>query len=213
MKRALNEAIKAGDVVKARSLLLDALRRSPGNKETIINIRTVMLELPDLFDKEEDVLFTLPAEDWNDAYSRTLERQLMTHFTSDRFSHFTEVVVELERRRQAGEATDAAPARSEEYADVEVDVRPAGFTELVAVEEVVDLSETISRNADKPQKPANAKNERNKIVSIAGYVLMALGAAAAITGMFVPAHFIIGIGIGVFMLGTAVCYMAISRHS
>ena len=42
---------------------------------------------------------------------------------------------------------------------------------------------------------------------------MALGAAAAITGMFVPAHFIIGIGIGVFMFGTAVCYMAISRHS
>lgn len=44
-----------------------------------------------------------------------------------------------------------------------------------------------------------------------GYVLMFIGAAGAITGLFVPVKFLLGLSIGVMMLGIAVVYMNIRK--
>lgn len=46
---------------------------------------------------------------------------------------------------------------------------------------------------------------------IFGFILMVLGCAAAIVGLCVPVKFLLGIGIGVFMIGTAVVYINIRR--
>ena len=61
-----------------------------------------------------------------------------------------------------------------------------------------------SDQADPAERPAPATR-------VIGYVIMALGAAAAITALCVPVKFLLGLGIGIFLLGTAVTYMTLVK--
>ena len=60
-----------------------------------------------------------------------------------------------------------------------------------------------------PQECKACKKKCN-CASVVGAVIMALGCAAAIVGLCVPVKFLLGLGIGVFMLGTAFVYMSIT---
>ena len=46
-------------------------------------------------------------------------------------------------------------------------------------------------------------------LKVVGYIIMLLGVAAAIVAVCIPLRFLIGLGIGVFMLGSVVTYLAI----
>lgn len=58
--------------------------------------------------------------------------------------------------------------------------------------------------------PTEIKSHKSsKCAKIIGYIMMALGAAAAIVALCVPLRFLLGIGIGVVMIGSAVTYLNI----
>lgn len=62
-------------------------------------------------------------------------------------------------------------------------------------------------NADNPY----ASQSRGKSLRILGFILMAAGLATSIVGLCVPVRFMIGLGIGVIMLGSAVAYTTVTR--
>lgn len=83
------------------------------------------------------------------------------------------------------------------------------------------LAESPDYYADKKQKATAketvaksdcCKSGKKKSVScgkVFGAIVMALGCAAAIVGLCVPVKFLLGLGIGIFMLGTAFVYINI----
>ncbi|MCM1369180.1 MAG: hypothetical protein NC204_02280 [Candidatus Amulumruptor caecigallinarius] len=70
-----------------------------------------------------------------------------------------------------------------------------------------EYTEQLARTIEAAHEPY--KRRGMPASQILGYVLIALGAVAAIVGLCVSVSFMIGIGIGVFMIGTAVTYMSL----
>ncbi len=212
MKRTLKAAMEAGDVARVRGILLDALRRKPGNKETLESVRMAMTSVEGIFDEAGEPLYTLPPEEWNESYARSLEAALVKNFTSERLGHYTEVVVALESRRHDPSAPADAPSPAGDSLDEEIEIRVARLTEIVPPEEVVELTEREASD-DAEDEEGREVRKGHSATKIFGYVLILLGAAAAIVGMCVPAHFIIGLGIGTLMIGSAIAYIGISSRS
>lgn len=208
MKKNLSEAIAAGDAVKVRTLLLEMLRRDAGRKDTLLSLAAA-IEMPNLFENPSGVLYILPKEEWNLSYARAVEEGLVRNFTRDGLRHYSEVMVELAARRRNGDDGLTAPSADSEVrgeAVVLTEVSPqegdgpadGALTEIVAIQEVEDLSEEPVRSSGK---------RRPGYIGIAvGYCLMAIGVLAAIVSLFLPVKFLLGLGIGTLMVGSAVTY-------
>lgn len=91
MEKRIREAIASHDIPLLRAMLVERITNAPGRTSTLEMVRRVMEEVPDLFDEEEDYFYTLPREEWNEAYTETLRRGLKKRFTPDRLEIYVEV--------------------------------------------------------------------------------------------------------------------------
>lgn len=87
---------------------------------------------------------------------------------------------------------------------------------LAITEEVTDGKITAASVSETPMSDAERHMSRRKPKASAvsrkfGYGVMAAGAAAAIVGLCVPVRLLIGLGIGVIMLGSAIVYANLRR--
>lgn len=87
----------------------------------------------------------------------------------------------------------------------EVHARIARDPEFSLSEEP-EVTENLEASPLQPQRPRS-------ITKTIGFILMILGAACSIVGICTGVKFMIGLGIGVIMLGSAIVYSGIPRSS
>lgn len=186
MKNILKEALELRDIPKIREILIEIVRTESGSALPLETITRVVETTPGLFDPDDGKTYSASPFEMSETLTEELERDIADNFSIDKFRLLTEVY--------------AIKAEKPDYfANRELDKEK----ESAPVEELT--------RADFEGTPEQAA-KRMSVARAVGYVILALGCAAAIVGLCVPVKFLLGLGIGVFLLGTAVVYMNIARE-
>lgn len=189
MEKALKEAIEANNLPAIREALVNIIVNDAGKIIPVETVTEVLETTPGIFDVDNGK--TYDEKDYQNPSQLIDEliKDLKSNFSPEKFGLLTEICV-------------VQVSEGKKYQ------MPEDETSAVLVEEL---------QAAKPASDAGSKKEEQeygkpkcncgKIINI---VIMALGCAAAIVGLCVPVKFLLGLGIGVFMLGTALLYMQIT---
>lgn len=225
MIKKMEQAVKAGDSEAARALIVQELWEHPGRPATLDMVTYAMENMPDLFDEEVGTLVIEERENWDEEYRESLAGSLAGNFSRDRLKLFTEVSAALvtEKTPHAESVRDKGYPTVAEVEQVVVEdccgncrvevvervrnVAPPdnGVCAVTSGDTVLALAETAERIED---HRINAP-EHGKAAKIAGYVMMGAGAVAAVVGLCVKLTMLLGIGIGLILVGSAVVYNAI----
>lgn len=192
MKKKLKAAVEAADVPQVRSILVDIIGHGAGDTATIEDVTEAIANTPGIFEPDDGKFYAERPEDMTETLIETLRADLDRNFSLEKVRLYTEV--------------ESIKARDPRYfRDREKQMRAMAMAEeageaLAAAPGPAEPSD----QADPAERPAPAAR-------VIGYVIMALGAAAAITALCVPVKFLLGLGIGIFLLGTAVTYMTLMK--
>lgn len=190
MKKKLKAAVEAADVPQVRSILVDIIGHGAGDTATIEDVTEAIANTPGIFEPDEGKFYAERPEDMTETLIETLRADLDRNFSLEKVRLYTEV--------ESIKARDPRYFRDREK-QMRAMAEEAGEA-LAAAPEPAEPSD----QADPAERPAPAAR-------VIGYVIMALGAAAAITALCVPVKFLLGLGIGIFLLGTAVTYMTLVK--
>jgi hypothetical protein len=187
MKKKLKAAVEAADVPQVRSILVDIIGHGAA---TIEDVTEAIANTPGIFEPDDGKFYAERPEDMTETLIETLRADLDRNFSLEKVRLYTEV--------ESIKARDPRYFRDREK-QMRAMAEEAGEA-LAAAPEPAEPSD----QADPAERPAPAAR-------VIGYVIMALGAAAAITALCVPVKFLLGLGIGIFLLGTAVTYMTLVK--
>lgn len=190
MKKKLKAAVEAADVPQVRSILVDIIGHGAGDTATIEDVTEAIANTPGIFEPDDGKFYAERPEDMTETLIETLRADLDRNFSLEKVRLYTEV--------ESIKARDPRYFRDREK-QMRAMAEEAGEA-LAAAPEPAEPSD----QADSAERPAPAAR-------VIGYVIMALGAAAAITALCVPVKFLLGLGIGIFLLGTAVTYMTLVK--
>lgn len=190
MKKKLKAAVEAADVPQVRSILVDIIGHGAGDTATIEDVTEAIANTPGIFEPDDGKFYAERPEDMTETLIETLRADLDRNFSLEKVRLYTEV--------ESIKARDPRYFRDREK-QMRAMAEEAGEA-LAAAPEPAEPSD----QADPAERPAPAAR-------VIGYVIMALGAAAAITALCVPVKFLLGLGIGIFLLGTAVTYMTLVK--
>ncbi len=190
MKKKLKAAVEAADVPQVRSILVDIIGHGAGDTATIEDVTEAIANTPGIFEPDDGKFYAERPEDMTETLIETLRADLDRNFSLEKVRLYTEV--------ESIKARDPRYFRDREK-QMRAMAEEAGEA-LAAAPEPAEPSD----QADPAERPAPAAR-------VIGYVIMALGAAAAITALCVPVKFLLGLGIGIFLLGTAVTYMTLMK--
>lgn len=190
MKKKLKAAVEAADVPQVRSILVDIIGHGAGDTATIEDVTEAIANTPGIFEPDDGKFYAERPEDMTETLIETLRADLDRNFSLEKVRLYTEV--------ESIKARDPRYFRDREK-QMRAMAEEAGEA-LAAAPEPAEPSD----QADPTERPAPAAR-------VIGYVIMALGAAAAITALCVPVKFLLGLGIGIFLLGTAVTYMTLMK--
>lgn len=187
MKKKLKAAVEAADVPQVRSILVDIIGHGAGDTASIEDVTEAIANTPGIFEPDDGKFYAARPEDMTETLIETLRSDLDRNFSLEKVRLYTEVEsIKARRPHYFRDREKQMRAMAEETCEV-----------LAVVPELSD-------QADPAERPAPAAR-------VIGYVIMALGAAAAITALCVPVKFLLGLGIGIFLLGTAVTYMTLVK--
>ena len=172
MKKTLQIAIEANDLPQVRSLLIEMIRRSPGNVPALEDITETISSVPGLFEPDDGKTYAPSARDMTETLIDSLLEDLSCNFSLPKFRLYTETQALRHADRDYYSGREIGNAPADEYA-------------------------------------GNRKN--SGMIRRIAYIIMALGAAAVIVSLCVSLKFLLGIGIGVIMLGSAVGYRGVAR--
>lgn len=190
MKKKLKAAVEAADVPQVRSILVDIIGHGAGDTATIEDVTEAIANTPGIFEPDDGKFYAERPEDMTETLIETLRTDLDRNFSLEKVRLYTEVEsIKARRPHYFRDREKQMRAMAEETCEA-----------LAAAPEPAEPSD----QADPAERPAPAAR-------VIGYVIMALGAAAAITALCVPVKFLLGLGIGVFLLGTAVTYMTLVK--
>lgn len=190
MKKKLKAAVEAADVPQVRSILVDIIGHGAGDTATIEDVTEAIANTPGIFEPDDGKFYAERPEDMTETLIETLRADLDRNFSLEKVRLYTEV--------------ESIKARDPHYfRDREKQMRAMAEETCEGLAAAPEPAEP-SDQADPAERPAPAAR-------VIGYVIMALGAAAAITALCVPVKFLLGLGIGVFLLGTAVTYMTLVK--
>lgn len=185
MRKQLKEALEANNIEKARGLLVEMMARNPGNVTVLEDIRETIEKTPGLFQADDGKRYAASADEMTETLIVALREDMAGNFSLQKYRLYAEV--------QARIKGDPAYYK--------------GGTEVCA--EVVD---EVRRDGAPDGQASGSHRRRGAAVGRAvGFVVMLIGAIAAIVGICIPIKFMIGLGIGVLMLGSTVVYTAINR--
>lgn len=190
MKKKLKAAVEAADVPQVRSILVDIIGHGAGDTATIEDVTEAIANTPGIFEPDDGKFYAERPEEMTETLIETLRADLDRNFSLEKVRLYTEV--------ESIKARDPRYFRDREK-QMRAMAEEAGEA-LAAAPEPAEPSD----QADPAERPAPAAR-------VIGYVIMALGAAAAITALCVPVKFLLGLGIGIFLLGTAVTYMTLMK--
>lgn len=190
MKKKLKAAVEAADVPQVRSILVDIIGHGAGDTATIEDVTEAIANTPGIFEPDDGKFYAERPEDMTETLIETLRADLDRNFSLEKVRLYTEV--------ESIKARDPRYFRDREK-QMRAMAEEAGEA-LAAAPEPAEPSD----QADPAERPAPATR-------VIGYVIMALGAAAAITALCVPVKFLLGLGLGIFLLGTAVTYMTLVK--
>lgn len=194
MKKILKDALKAHDLDKARTVLVEMMTKTPGNVTVLEDIRESIEKTPDLFQVDDGKFYARSAEEMTETLIEELRKDLTTNFSLPKYRLYTEVqaLKNSNPKYYNGRQEVCGPIRYE-----------------IAVEAI---EETVPALGD---EECYAKEVRRRHrISLGrgiGLAVIIAGLVASIVGICVPVRFMIGLGIGVLMLGATVVYTAINR--
>lgn len=190
MKKKLKAAVEAADVPQVRSILVDIIGHGAGDTATIEDVTEAIANTPGIFEPDDGKFYAERPEDMTETLIETLRADLDRNFSLEKVRLYTEV--------------ESIKARRPHYfRDREKQMRDMAEEACEALAAAPEPAEP-SDQADPAERPA-------PVARVIGFVIMALGAAAAITALCVPVKFLLGLGIGIFLLGTAVTYMTLVK--
>lgn len=185
MEKTLMEAVKANNIAQIREALTDIIIKDSGKTVPLETVTEVIEMTPGLFDEDDGTTYAASPAEMTDEMTSRLQRDLKKNFSIDKFRLLTEVY-----------ALKAQNPKSYKNTGI---VEDASVTEEERARMVEDAAAAFG--ADTPRKNASGRK--------VGIAIMILGCAAAIVGLCVPVKFLLGLGIGIFMLGTALTYINI----
>ncbi len=181
MKKKLKAAVEAADVPQVRSILVDIIGHGAGDTATIEDVTEAIANTPGIFEPDDGKFYAERPEDMTETLIETLRADLDRNFSLEKVRLYTEV--------ESIKARDPRYFRDREK-QMRAMAEEAGEA-LAAAPEPAEPSD----QADPAERPAPAAR-------VIGYVIMAL---------CVPVKFLLGLGIGIFLLGTAVTYMTLVK--
>lgn len=206
--KKIDALIDAEDVQGVRGIILDLIISKAGKTRTLDTVRYAMEKSPGLFEEDNGNIEIRGKETWTQPYVRDLYHALEENFSRKKLLSFVD----------AGSALALDPAAYKEASAAEVARREAEADALVAdskdyEEKVMICDENVIIYEDYPadREESNLRKKGNP-GNVFGIILMVLGVAAAVVALCVP-HilFLLGIGIGVFMIGSSVVYLGMSH--
>lgn len=218
--KKMQEAVKSGDVEKVREIIIKRLTYHPEKAETIEAVTYAMANTPGLFEPDNGV-DTEVGTTVNDAEAREIAAEaLRKNFSEEKLLAFVKLCTEKKEETVGDETEILSPVSEDDIVVVEEDVcRVAGDScedteddtiaalaasaDRIMAEESESSDDTASENILKESSAGN-HNEVSKSnpTKTLGIVLMVLGVICSIVGVSIPVMFMIGLGIGIFMLGT-----------
>lgn len=190
-RKKIEKALQAGDTAAVRRELLDIARNHADNAGALDAVKLAISKSKDLFVKDNGAFRFEKRRDWSAEYRDRLAEALKSNFSREKLSALVEVELALKSD------SDASKGHETVKEDISADA------DAVAPE--MHLSEKI------PADDQWSHPERCKLsgVKIAGYVMMLLSLAAIIVALCIPITWLLGVGIAVFMIATAVTYLNI----
>lgn len=231
MIKKMEQAVKARDREAVRALIVQGLRERPGRPETLDMVTYAIEKVPDLFDEQSGTIVPVDRADWDEQYCESLAESLTDNFSRDRLKLYTDVCAALvtgdapchvgkdESRSKEGYPTVGEVEQvvvEDRYGNDRVEViervenvtpPDTGVCAVSSEDAVEDLSET----ADKIEDHRLNAPEHGKAARTSGFVMMGAGAATAVVGLCISMSMLLGIGIALILVGSAVVYNAI-RH-
>lgn len=183
MENAFKEALESNNLPRVRELLIETIRTESGRTAQIETVTEVLETTPGLFDEDNGKRYADSPAEMTPELTAQLITDLKSNFSLEKFKLLTEVYA-----LRVGETP------------MEQGVEAALESDSPATDEVRN-----EREADSKPRCSCAKT--------VAAVIMILGCAAAIVGLCVPVKFLLGLGIGVFMLGTALLYVNLSNKA
>lgn len=206
--KKIDALIEAEDVQGVRGIILDLIISKAGKTRTLDTVRYAMEKSPGLFEEDNGNIEIRGKKTWTQPYVRDLYHALEENFSRKKLLSFVD----------AGSALALDPAAYKEASAAEAARREAETDALFADskdsdEKVIICDENVIIYEDYPagREEANLSKKGNP-GNVFGIILMVLGVAAAVVALCVP-HilFLLGIGIGVFMIGSSVVYLGMSH--
>lgn len=188
MKKALQSAIDSADIILIRKTLVDMVSRNPGSASVIEDVTAAVASVPDLFEPDDGKAYPASPYDMTETLIESLSVDMSRNFSLPKFRLFVETQAVLHRNPKLYSRTapenDAATSPGES-----------------ALLSEPDSVTTAAGHVRSGRKTGTLRR--------IAYVIMAAGVAAAVVGLCVSLKFLLGVGIGVVMLGSAIAYRAI----
>ena len=231
MIKKMEQAVKARDREAVRTLIVQELRERPARPETLDMVTYAIEKVPDLFDEQSGTIVPVDCADRDEQCCESLAESLTENFSRDRLKLYTDVCAALatgdaprhvgkdESRSKEGYPTVGEVEQvvvEDRYGNDRVEViervenvtpPDTGVCAVSSGNAVEDLSDT----ADKIEDHRLNAPEHGKVAKTAGFVMMGVGAATAVVGLCISMSMLLGIGIALILVGSAVVYNAI-RH-
>ncbi len=217
-RKKIEKALEAGDTAAVRRELLDIALNHADNAGALDAVKLAISQSKDLFVKDNGAFRFEKRRDWSAEYRDRLVEALKSNFSREKLSALVEVELALKSDSEASEGHETAKEDTsadagttaacviEDGADVcaETESPAESVSEFIdAAAPEMHLSEKIPAD-DQWSHPARRKMSG---VKIAGYVMMLLSLAAIIVALCIPITWLLGAGIAVFMIATAVAYL------
>lgn len=188
-RKKIEKALQAGDTAAVRRELLDIARNHADNAGALDAVKLAISKSKDLFVKDNGAFRFEKRRDWSAEYRDRLAEALKSNFSREKLSALVEVELALKSD------SDASKGHETVKEDISADADAAAPE--------MHLSEKI------PADDQWSHPERRKLsgVKIAGYVMMLSSLAAIIVALCIPITWLLGVGIVVFMIATAVTYL------
>ena len=201
MEKTLKQAVEANNIPAIREALVDIIVKDSGKTVPIQTVTKVLETTPGLFDVDNGKKYADSPADMTDELVAQLIEDLKSNFSIEKFSLLAETFALDPDRKVKVEKTSSAA--SPEVSDGMQAVSLAEEIDPVTDEEREQMLEDAKATFGAPDAPKGGSR-------IVAAIIMILGCAAAIVGLCVPVKFLLGLGIGVFMLGTALLYININ---
>lgn len=213
MRKALQKAIDAHDITGIRMILIDMASKPAGGISSINDITETIIDVPDLFEKDDGREYAPSPREMTEDLITSLRDDLYENFSLEKFRLLTEVR-EIERTNPKYFKNRTRTVKTEEfYPDGTLEI-----TEHIVGDDIVTAEVVEMEAAGEPEQESKASGtvaataaRYRQFSQLFGYVIILLGVAAAIVGICVPVYFLIGVGIGVMMLGSALVYVMLER--